>query len=93
MLLAVIMMFISATLHTDKEKGVAVKNRSFFLPTTPGRASKEWSTTETENLLKGVKQFGVGKWAQILNRYEFASHRTTTSLKDKWRNLQGRRPK
>ena len=55
--------------------------------------SMAWTHTETENLLKGVKMFGVGKWAQILHHFDFASHRKAISLKDKWRNLQGRRYK
>ena len=58
-------------------------------PTSP--RSTVWSHAETENLLKGVKMFGVGKWSIILNHFEFASHRTKVSLKDKWRNLQGRK--
>lgn len=53
--------------------------------------AKVWSHAETENLLKGVKKFGIGKWHKIMQHFEFASYRNACSLKDKWRNLQGRK--
>ena len=49
-----------------------------------------WSTEEAEELIKGVKIYGPGKWKKILDTFSFAPHRTSTSLKDKWRNMQGR---
>lgn len=46
-----------------------------------------WSFAEVTWLKKGVKLFGVGKWADIQSEFPFSSHRTPTDLKDKWRNL------
>ena len=60
-------------------------------PNSASPRKTAWSYTETENLLKGVRKFGVGKWAKILGHFEFASHRTSVSLKDKWRNLNSRK--
>ena len=54
-------------------------------------SSRVWSYEETEELLKGVKKYGVGQWRQILEHFHFGPHRTTTNLQDKWRNIQGRR--
>lgn len=71
------------------ERFVKRNERSLFGQTTPVRAG--WTTDETEELLKGVRQFGPGKWKMIMQHYKFAPHRTTVSLKDKWRNLQGRK--
>lgn len=59
-------------------------------PMTSSPRSHSWSHTETENLLKGVKRFGIGRWKLILDNYEFSERRTAVSLKDKWRNLRGR---
>lgn len=46
---------------------------------------------EVQNLLEGVKRFGVGKWKEILGCYEFNEKRTTVDLKDKYRNIQKNR--
>ena len=53
-----------------------------------GNVSKvKWLQYEEENLKRGVRDWGVGNWAAILDQYEFLSQRTSVSLKDKWRNL------
>ncbi len=46
-----------------------------------------WTKQEEENLIEGIKQFGVGRWSEILNRYEFNPCRDAIALRDKWRNL------
>ena len=74
-------------------KRVTVRSRDSLIGTTPptrrgGRGA--WTTIETEQLLKGVKELGVGNWSAILAHFKFTPQRTATSLKDKWRNLQGR---
>ena len=47
----------------------------------------KWLQDEVKNLKRGVRELGVGNWAAILDQYKFLSHRTSVSLKDKWRNL------
>lgn len=49
-----------------------------------------WDPEEVQNLIKGVKLYGIGRWMKIRKNFEFAEHRTNVDLKDKWRNLQGR---
>ncbi|KAH7322834.1 hypothetical protein B0I35DRAFT_426566 [Stachybotrys elegans] len=47
---------------------------------------RRWSDEETENLIKGVRKHGVGKWRVILNDKEFKfENRTATNLKDRFR--------
>jgi hypothetical protein len=47
-----------------------------------------WTQIEENQLRKGVDEFGVGKWARILNKYPHVfQHRNSVDLKDKWRNI------
>lgn len=46
-----------------------------------------WTDKETKWLIDGVKTYGEGNWAVILDAYNFVG-RTSVHLKDKWRNLQ-----
>ena len=71
------------------QRGFVIRSRNSLMNSSP--LKNVWSVKETEQLLKGVKQFGPGKWKKILDHYDFAPHRTSVSLKDKWRNLQGRK--
>mgnify|MGYP002403720675 CR=1 FL=1 len=51
---------------------------------------KRWSEEEEQMLINGVKEYGEGKWAEILEHYGFSAMRTNIDLKDKWRNLKKR---
>jgi hypothetical protein len=51
---------------------------------------KRWSDEEEQMLINGVKEYGEGKWAEILEHYGFSTMRTNIDLKDKWRNLKKR---
>ena len=46
-----------------------------------------WTDQEVQWLLAGVSRFGTGKWARILEEYDFPELRTSVHLKDKYRNL------
>ena len=60
--------------------------------TKSGRhANQSWTKEEAEALLHGVSEYGLGEWNKILiavwlRRADFPK-RSTTDLKDKWRNL------
>ena len=51
------------------------------------RGRRMWTEEETEDLLKGVARYGVGKWKRILNDadFSFPSDRTAVDLKDRYR--------
>ncbi|KAL7720573.1 Myb family DNA-binding domain containing protein [Entamoeba marina] len=51
------------------------------------KKKRRFSEEETQNLIEGVKKFGVGRWKNILNNYKFDG-RSCVDLKDKWRNLE-----
>ncbi|KAL2125977.1 hypothetical protein VTI74DRAFT_2035 [Chaetomium olivicolor] len=52
----------------------------------PMKPRRKWTQEETDNLLLGVKQHGVGNWTSILNdeRFKF-NNRTAGDLKDRFR--------
>ncbi|XP_078662704.1 uncharacterized protein LOC144906376 [Branchiostoma floridae x Branchiostoma belcheri] len=50
------------------------------------RSRFKWAEYEVENLIKGVQEYGVGHWSEILDNYRF-KNRTNVNLKDKWRQL------
>lgn len=50
-----------------------------------------WSEEESQCLLEGVEKFGEGKWKEIRTEsYSVLKYRTTSQLKDKYRNIKGR---
>ncbi|XP_066388916.1 uncharacterized protein [Miscanthus floridulus] len=52
------------------------------------RRARKWSLLEEETLRKGVQQYGIGNWRDILNNnLDIFIGRTTVDLKDKWRNM------
>ena len=50
------------------------------------RETQAWTPAELEALRKGVGVFGAGAWMQIKRHTRTLQHRSTVSLKDKWRN-------
>ncbi|KAG7225091.1 hypothetical protein INR49_014547 [Caranx melampygus] len=50
------------------------------------KAREKWTKKLDRHLKAGVERHGVGKWAQILQDYDFQG-RTGTMLKDRWRVL------
>jgi hypothetical protein len=50
------------------------------------RARRKWTDTETQDLLAGVRKYGIGKWKQILDdaAYSFVE-RSSVDLKDRYR--------
>mmetsp|Transcript_26959 Transcript_26959/g.37498 ORF Transcript_26959/g.37498 Transcript_26959/m.37498 type:complete len:621 (+) Transcript_26959:73-1935(+) len=52
-----------------------------------------WTTMEETHLRLGVREFGTGKWAKILQKYgNIFKNRTSVDLKDKWRNISKKSP-
>lgn len=48
-----------------------------------------WGETETTYLILGVKLYGKGEWAKIIDRFKSKfDNRTSVQLKDKYRNLE-----
>lgn len=82
---------------SDDDNETVFKHKTIKLPTLTkrcldvklpvGPAKKFWSAEETRWLEEGVELYGMGNWAKILRKYNFAG-RTSVNLKDKWRNLQ-----
>uniref|UniRef100_A0A7C9AS80 Uncharacterized protein n=1 Tax=Opuntia streptacantha TaxID=393608 RepID=A0A7C9AS80_OPUST len=46
-----------------------------------------WTLTEVEALVDGISQFGLGQWTAIKKNFFSSSYRTSTDIRDKWRNL------
>ncbi|XP_026879763.2 telomeric repeat-binding factor 1 isoform X2 [Electrophorus electricus] len=51
------------------------------------RGKRMWTWEEDRHLRAGVKAYGEGKWAKILEQFEFPE-RTSVMLKDRWRTLK-----
>ena len=62
------------------EKNDAPPGKRLYL-----RPRMRWSQAETDQLVKGVAIYGMGKWKKILNHAEFSflPGRTTVDLKDR----------
>ncbi|CDO64307.1 telomeric repeat binding factor 1 [Plasmodium reichenowi] len=48
----------------------------------------KWEKEETKLLIEGINTYGLSKWSQILQSYNFPQYRTNISLKDKYRNFK-----
>jgi len=46
-----------------------------------------WTKEEMDLLVEGVEEFGVGKWADIKQKFFPDSMRTEVDIKDKYRNM------
>ncbi|KAL6641001.1 hypothetical protein ACP70R_019182 [Stipagrostis hirtigluma subsp. patula] len=46
-----------------------------------------WKYDEVHKLVKGVSEYGVGKWTRVKRAYFKTSVRKAVHLKDKWRDL------
>ena len=53
---------------------------------TSQRPRRKWTTQETEQLMKGIQLYGVGKWKKILHHpgFSFQPGRTPVDLKDQY---------
>ncbi|VEV56071.1 telomeric repeat binding factor 1, putative [Plasmodium vinckei vinckei] len=52
------------------------------------RSYVRWEKREVELLVNGIKKYGLSNWTTILQSYDFPQYRTSTSLKDKYRNFK-----
>eukprot|EP00041_Stephanoeca_diplocostata_P007917 m.113647 g.113647 ORF g.113647 m.113647 type:complete len:215 (+) comp17092_c0_seq3:1636-2280(+) len=53
------------------------------------RVRRPWTEEQVDALKQGVKEFGVGQWRQIAERYfDKSTIKSGRDLKDKWRNLK-----
>ena len=74
--------------HNKKRTAQNKKNHE---ETGKRRVRTPWLDYEIQNLIIGVYNFGIGKWAIIHSHMSFQKNRTYIDLKDKWRNLVDRR--
>ncbi|CAL4933834.1 unnamed protein product [Urochloa decumbens] len=49
--------------------------------------NKHWTPLEAKKLVKGLSEYGVGKWVAVKRTYFKRSFRKAVHLKDKWRDL------
>ncbi|CAL4925199.1 unnamed protein product [Urochloa decumbens] len=49
--------------------------------------NKHWTPLEAKKLVKGLSEYGVGKWVAVKRAYFKRSFRKAVHLKDKWRDL------
>ena len=85
----------SIPITSGKTTGIVGQTDSFNLVTLPTQSSFNrkgaWSEEESRCLLEGVEKFGEGKWKEIrAESYSILKYRTTSQLKDKYRNIKGR---
>ncbi|KAK3157675.1 hypothetical protein QOZ80_2AG0126020 [Eleusine coracana subsp. coracana] len=57
------------------------------MPCTPRKNNSRWTQKEVELLVKGISEYGIGRWTEMKGKYFKHSIRTSVNLKDKWRNL------
>lgn len=70
----------SRTINTQKPFESSSSKR------TSQRPRRKWTTQETEQLMKGIQLYGVGKWKKILHHpgFSFQPGRTHVDLKDQY---------
>eukprot|EP01091_Cochliopodium_minus_P010635 TRINITY_DN285_c0_g1_i1.p1 TRINITY_DN285_c0_g1~~TRINITY_DN285_c0_g1_i1.p1 ORF type:complete len:726 (-),score=286.32 TRINITY_DN285_c0_g1_i1:99-2276(-) len=69
----------------ERKKQMTEKN--FVVPKIR-RAKLKWTDEETSELKRLMEKFGTGNWSRILANGNFDPHRTSTDLRDKWRNIE-----
>ena len=52
------------------------------------RSKTPFSDEEQHYMIQGVRKFGVGQWAKILEHYNFHPCRTNVAIKDKFRTMK-----
>ena len=74
-----------STRASDQNSQILKKEKEGKQKRVYHRARLAWTIQETNDLLKGVEQYGVGKWKGILHDREFKFHpdRTMGDLKDR----------
>lgn len=86
----------SLTLHPPEKfvptKRPAIKVQERVPQDKKQGLGRKFSIDETEYLQAGITKFGAGQWKVILRFYPFHPCRTSISLKDKARNMNGRYP-
>lgn len=69
--------------------GIDTAQKTFVGPSskrTSQRPRRRWTAQETEQLMKGIQLYGVGKWKKILHHpgFSFQPGRTPVDLKDQY---------
>ena len=74
---------------TNQKKDASKKSKPQELHVKDGhiRKRKKFTLKSDAFLVHGVQKFGLGKWKQIFEFYNFPPHRTPTHLKDRWRTV------
>ncbi|KAM8881439.1 telomeric repeat-binding factor 1 [Synchiropus picturatus] len=72
--------------NPELQRQLMPKQKSPTNPEKKRKTPQKWTKEQDEQLKKGVKQFGTGRWSRILLAYNFGD-RTGVMLKDRWRVL------
>lgn len=76
-----------ASTNQKEEASKTSKPQELYVKGGHIRKRKKFTKRSDAFLVHGVQKFGLGKWKQIFEFYNFPSHRTPTHLKDRWRTV------